>query len=106
MASKVIYLTPPDTQDCIGILQRLIKAVGIIDKETYHIHAMEAGAKAMQQHGGKEMYYRMLQYHITHPGAYLFPDALTKEALVAAENALVLQLIDEKKEARKNAAHG
>ena len=46
MSSKVIYLSPPNTQDCIFILQRLIKAVGIIEKETYHIHALEAGAKA------------------------------------------------------------
>lgn len=104
MASKVIYLSPPDTKDCIEILGRLIKAVGIIEKETYQIHAMEAGVKAMQEHGGKEMYIRMLQYHITHPGAYIFPDPVTKEALVAAENALMLQLIDEKKEARKHAA--
>lgn len=105
MASKVIYLSPPNTQDCIFILQRLIKAVGIIEKESYHIHALEAGAKAMQQQGGKEMYIRMLRYHTTHAGAMIFPDPVTKEALVAAENALVLQLIDEKKEARKDAAH-
>lgn len=102
MASKVIYLHTPDTQDCIKILGILIKAVGIIDKETYHTYAMEAGAKAMEQYGGKEMYIRMLRYHITHPKAYLFPDALTKDALKAAEEALVLQLIDEKKEARKD----
>ena len=102
MASKVIYLSPPDTKDCIEILGRLIKSVGIIPKETYHIHALEAGAVAVQEHGGKEMYIRMLRYHVTHPGAYIFPDPVTKEALVAAENALMLQLIDEKKERRKN----
>ena len=106
MSSKVIYLTPPNTQDCIYILQRLIKAVGIIEKESYQIHAMEAGVKAMQEHGGKDMYIRMLQYHIAHPGAYLFPDMLTKEALQAAEIALTKQLAKEKKEkkeARKDA---
>ena len=108
MASKVIYLSPPNTQDCIKILGYLIKAVGIIEKESYQIHAMESGVKAMQEHGGKEMYIRMLQYHITHPGAYLFPDILTKEALQAAEIALTKQLAKEqkkKKEARKDAAH-
>lgn len=103
MASKVIYLTPPNTQDCISILQRLIKAVGIIEKESYQIHAMEAGAKAMQEHGGKDMYIRMLRYHVSHPKAFLFPDGLTKTALQAAEEALVLQSIEEKKEARKHA---
>lgn len=101
MASRTIYLAPPDTQDCIKILRTLIKAVGIFEKESYHIHAMEAGAKAMEEYGGKEMYIRMLRYHATHPGAHIFPDPVTKAALVAAEEALMLQFIDEKKAARK-----
>lgn len=106
MFEKNFRLIMPDTQDCIKILGYLIKAVGIFEKETYHIHALESGVKAMQEHGGKDMYIRMLQYHIAHPGAYLFPDILTKEALQAAEIALTKQLAKEKKEkkeARKDA---
>lgn len=100
---KNVHMLPPDTRDSIKIIQKLIKAVGIIEKECFHVHALAAGADALQAQGGREMYIRMLRYHVSHEGAMIFPDALTKAALVAAENALVQKLMEE--EAAKNAAH-
>lgn len=85
----------PDTRGSINIIRHLIKAVGIIGKESFHVLALAMGADALQAQGGKEMYIRMLRYHVSHEGAMIYPDALTKAALVAAENALVQKLVEE-----------
>ena len=100
---KNVHMLPPDTRDSINIIRKMIKAVGIVEKECHHVHALAAGADALQAQGGRDMYIRMLRYHVSHEGAMIFPDALTKAALVAAENALVQKLVEQ--EAAGNAAH-
>lgn len=79
----------PDTNQCIDIIGQLIQETGVITKQSKHIYALDAGAHALEEQAGNETYIRMLRYHVGQPHAWLFPDSRTKEALQAAENALM-----------------
>lgn len=78
----------PNIEQCIEILGDCIQENGIITKRSYHLYALDTGAIAMQEQGEKETYIRILRYQVDHPGAWLFPDGLTKAALNAAWVAL------------------
>ena len=80
-----------EIQAHIATLHKMIGAAGIIMKEPYHTLALDAAIPAMIRQGKKEKYIRMLNYQVRHETAMIFPDPLTKTALLEAEDALIRQ---------------
>lgn len=83
--SKKLYTT----RENIETLQALIEDGEVLIKETAVVCAFQEAASAMEEQGGNAMYLHVLQYHLNHEDALLFPDALTKGALNAAKRALL-----------------
>lgn len=91
----------PDLAECLYIIGRMRKATSPIEKQFYHMCALEMAVKAMEAQEGRAVFIRMLRYHVAHESALIFPDALTKEMLEAAEKALGRHMAAERK--RENA---
>lgn len=91
----------PDKAECLYIIGKMRKATAPIEKDFRQICALEAALKAMEAQEARAMFIRMMRYHVSHETAHIFPDALTKDMLEAAEKALGRQMAAERK--RENA---
>lgn len=78
-----------ELQRHIETIHKMIEAVGIIIKEPCHTEALDAAVMAMTKQKSKEKYIRMLAYQVRYEGAMIFPDPLTKTALLTAEDAMI-----------------
>lgn len=91
----------PDMAECLYTIGKMRKATAPIEKDFRIMCALEMALTAMEAQEARAVHIRMLRYHVAHEAAHIFPDALTKNALEAAEKALGRKMAEERK--RENA---